>query len=78
MVNPIKVKELALSPKGKEMSSELENLNWKIQELTFELDKVKAEYCVKSSKYKEFIGYSLSKEDKESVKKSEEFLNECN
>lgn len=74
MVNPIICKEKANTKEGKALSSELEDLNWQLQIAEFDIKKLSATYTVKKMAYKEFIGYSLTDEEKKELKSAKEFL----
>lgn len=74
MVNPVIAKEKAMSSQGRAMANELEELNWKMQMLEFEINKLSNEYIVKKCEYKIYLGYELNDEDKDSLKKAKEEL----
>lgn len=74
MVNPVIAKEKAMSSQGRAMANELEELNWKMQMLEYEIHKLNNEYIVKNCEYKIYLGYELNDKDKESLKKAKEEL----
>ena len=68
-VNPLKVKEKAMSDEGKAYSKELEDLNWKLQEVVFNHAWLQAQYDLKALKYKKFLGYDVDSQQIEKLEK---------
>lgn len=62
-VNPFLVKKLSQSPEAQILVSELEDLNWQIQEVSWKLDLLGARYNAKKLKYLKTIGYEVSDDE---------------
>ena len=68
-INPISVRQKAETEEGKKYSAELEEINWKIQNLVFEQCKLQCQYELKSLEYKKFLGYEIDETKVEQLKK---------
>lgn len=73
-VSPTTLKLKCQTPEAKKQAEELENINWKIQELMFEMHKLQIEYQLKNLSYLESLGYKLEEKDEEIIKALKEEL----
>lgn len=73
-VSPTTLKLKCQTPEAKKQAEELENINWKIQELMFETHKLQIEYQLKNLSYLNSLGYELEEKDEETIKALKEEL----
>lgn len=68
------VREKMNSAEGKEFLSRLNDMNVTVQQLEYTLNLRKMAYAFQSLKYKEFLGYDLTEDEKQEIKNLKENL----